>query len=85
MAWKVILETPARKALRRVPEKVRERILRVLILLEADPFAGDVRKLAGMEQTWRLRVGDYRIVYEIHQGRLVVLVVRVADRRDAYR
>jgi mRNA interferase RelE/StbE len=85
VAWTVTLETAPRKALRRLPEKVRERILRALILLETDPFAGDVKKLAGMEQTWRLRVGDYRIVYEIDKGRLVVLVIRIADRRDAYR
>ena len=38
-----------------------------------------------MERTWRLRVGDYRIVYEVDKGRLLVLVIRIADRRDAYR
>lgn len=85
MAWTVVVEAAARKTLRRLPEKTRERLLRALILLEADPFAGDVKKLAGMERTWRLRVGEYRIVYEVDNGRLIVLVVRIADRRDAYR
>jgi mRNA interferase RelE/StbE len=85
VAWTVVVEAAARKILRRLPEKTRERLLRALILLEADPFAGDVKKLAGMERTWRLRVGEYRIVYEVDNGRLIVLVVRIADRRDAYR
>lgn len=85
MAWTVVVEAAARKILRRLPEKTRERLLRALILLEADPFAGDVKKLAAMERTWRLRVGEYRIVYEVDNGRLIVLVVRIADRRDAYR
>jgi mRNA interferase RelE/StbE len=85
VAWTVVIEAAARKALQRVPGTVRERILRALIALEANPFAGDVKKLSGTEQIWRLRVGNYRIVYEIDKGRLTVLVIRIADRREAYR
>jgi mRNA interferase RelE/StbE len=85
VAWTVVIEAPARKALRRLPGTVRERILRALIALEVNPFAGDVKKLSGTEQLWRLRVGDYRIVYEIDKGRPTVLVIRIADRREAYR
>ena len=42
-------------------------------------------KLAGDEDVWRVRVGDYRILYEIYEGRLTVLVIRIAHRREAYR
>jgi mRNA interferase RelE/StbE len=41
--------------------------------------------MQGDENLWRTRVGAYRIVYEIHDDRLVVLIVRVADRKDVYR
>ena len=42
-------------------------------------------KLAGDESVWRVRVGSYRILYEIHEGRLVVLVIRIAHRREVCR
>ena len=42
-------------------------------------------KLAGEENAWRIRVGDYRIVYEIHADRLLVLVIRIGHRKDVYR
>jgi mRNA interferase RelE/StbE len=41
--------------------------------------------MSGWEKTWRIRVGDYRIIYEIHDDRLVILVVRVGHRGDVYR
>jgi mRNA interferase RelE/StbE len=41
--------------------------------------------MAGLEKTWRMRVGDYRVIYEIHDARLVVLVIRVGHRREIYR
>ena len=42
-------------------------------------------KLNGDENLWRIRIGDYRVVYEIHDDRLIVLVLRVAHRKDIYR
>ena len=85
MRWQVEIAAGAERQLRKLARPVQERIKLAIDSLEADPFAGDVKKLAGAEQTWRLRVGNYRIVYEIHKGRLVVLVIRIADRREAYR
>jgi mRNA interferase RelE/StbE len=83
--WTVIVQPPARRSLNRLPAKLRERILRALIRLEADPFVGDVRKLSGQRDTWRLRIGDYRVIYEIEGDRLLVLVIRIGHRRDVYR
>ena len=85
MAWTVIVATPVRKALRDAPERDRVKLLRALIGLEDDPRAGNVRKLAGEDELWRLRVGDWRILYRIEGQRLVVLVVRIGHRREVYR
>ncbi|MGA2401072.1 MAG: type II toxin-antitoxin system RelE/ParE family toxin [Syntrophobacteraceae bacterium] len=52
--------------------------------LADDPRPAGVRKLTGRE-AWRIRVGDYRIVYEIHDDALVLLVVAIGHRRDVYR
>ena len=53
-------------------------------LLAQDPRPPRARKLVGGAGEWRVRTGDYRIVYEIHDGRLVVLVVAVGHRREVY-
>jgi mRNA interferase RelE/StbE len=63
---------------------VQRRIGRRIDRLAADPRA-DAVKLRGADDVWRARVGDYRILYVIEDQRLVVVVVRVAHRREAYR
>jgi mRNA interferase RelE/StbE len=42
-------------------------------------------KLAGDENAWRIRIGDYRVLYEIHDKRLLLLVIRIGHRKDVYR
>ena len=53
--------------------------------LATNPRPDGVKKLEGDENAWRIRVGEFRIVYEIHDGVLTVMVLRVANRREAYR
>ena len=54
-------------------------------LANAHYWACPLVKLTGMEELYRVRAGDYRVVYQIQDERLVVLVVRIAHRRDVYR
>ncbi|MGW3991596.1 type II toxin-antitoxin system RelE family toxin [Streptomyces sp. NPDC004830] len=63
------------------------RILTALTALGDDPYRqdADVEKLTGPSGLYRLRVGSYRVAYQIHDGELVVLVVEVGDRRDVHR
>ena len=74
----------AARALAKLNRAVRRRIGRRIDGLAADPRAGAV-KLRGADDVWRARVGDDRILYVIEDQRLVVVVVRVAHRREAYR
>jgi mRNA interferase RelE/StbE len=53
--------------------------------LADDPRPQGAVKISGDDNLWRVRVGDYRVVYEIHDDRLIVLVLRVAHRKDVYR
>lgn len=85
MAYKVILKPSADKALSKLPVEAQRRIVAALDGLALEPRPHGVAKLAGDDNLWRVRVGEYRIVYEIHDGRLVVLVLRIAHRRDVYR
>ena len=73
------------RQLRKLEPSARRRIQAAIELLRTDPRPGGAKKLVGGEGEWRVRTGDYRIVYEIHDSRLVVLVVALGHRRDIYR
>jgi mRNA interferase RelE/StbE len=75
----------AERDLARLPEAVRSRIVARIRLLASDPRPHGTKKLSGEEDFYRVRVGDYRIVYEIQDKRLVVLVAKVGHRRAVYR
>ncbi|MFD0401801.1 type II toxin-antitoxin system RelE/ParE family toxin [Kitasatospora sp. NPDC059811] len=77
----------ARRQLRDISQVDAMRILTALTVLGEDPYADgpDVKKLAGHDGLYRLRVGVYRVAYEIHDGVLVILVVAVGNRREIYR
>jgi mRNA interferase RelE/StbE len=85
MAYQVELLPSAHRDLKRLPKTLQIRIAVRLGELARDPRPPGVVKLAGAENLWRIRSGDYRVIYEIHDERLVVLVLRVAHRKDAYR
>ena len=61
-----------------------ERVLRRLAALETQPRPADVKKLKGRD-AWRIRVGDYRVIYEINDRALHVIIVTVGHRREVYR
>ena len=82
---RVIFSPAADRQLRKLPDDVQRRIVREAETLEDDPRPPGTAKLTGSEDLYRLRVGDYRIVYQIRKTRLVVLVLRVRHRRDVYR
>jgi len=83
--YTVILERQAEKALRRLPRDALSRIDRLLLSLTNDPRPIGCKKPKGYESLWRLRVGDWRMVYAIEDDRLVVLVIEIAPRGQAYR
>ena len=82
--YRVQLLPSAARELSKLEPAVRRRLARRIDRLAQDPRAGVV-KLRGAEHTWRVRVGDHRILYQIQDDRLLILVIRVAHRRDVYR
>lgn len=61
--------------------KIRDNIRRLAI----EPRPKNSIKMKGEEKTYRLRVGDYRVIYEIHDEQILVIVVNVGHRRDVYK
>ncbi len=85
MRFVVRLEASAQKALRKIPAADLARIVTKLRSLEENPKPAGAEKLKGGSGELRVRVGDYRIIYEVHDGILVVVVVTIGHRREVYR
>jgi mRNA interferase RelE/StbE len=83
--YRVFFKSSADRALKRLPVAVQRRIVAEVDSLANNPRPPGVAKMSGAENLWRIRIGDYRVVYEIHNDRLIVLVLRVAHRKDIYR
>jgi len=68
-----------------LPKAVLRRVDSAILALATNPHPPGSRKLQGEEDLYRVRVGDYRVIYRIEEDRLVVVVVNVGNRRDIYR
>jgi mRNA interferase RelE/StbE len=74
----------ATKDLRRIAASDVLRIVTAAEALAEDPFPPGCMKLSGSERSYRIRVGDYRILYDVFSGRLLIEVVKIGHRKDVY-
>ena len=84
MRYEVTLAPAAARQLRKFDPHVRRRVQAAIELLAEDPRPPAATRLVGGAGEWRVRTGDYRIVYEIQQDQLLVLVLNVGHRREVY-
>ena len=73
------------RQLRKLPKEALERLRTATEALRHQPRPPGAVKLTGTDDLWRIRVGDFRVVYTVADDALVVTVVRVANRREVYR
>jgi mRNA interferase RelE/StbE len=85
MAFEIRFKPSARREFRGLPGPVQVRIAPRLQALTRNPRPPGVRKLSGGEEFYRVRVGDYRVVYAIDDGARVVMVLKIGHRGDVYR
>ena len=88
MSWRVEFTLRAKKDIERLSTKDQRRILEFLsgrVSAHPDPKVLAKRLTATKEEAWRFRVGDYRIIVQFQDSRLVVLVVEIGNRREVYR
>jgi mRNA interferase RelE/StbE len=83
--YRVFLERAAERELGRLPARLHNRIIAAIQALAINPRPVGCRKLVGTENDWRIRVSDYRVVYEIDEVSREVHVNRVRHRREVYR
>jgi mRNA interferase RelE/StbE len=85
MSYDVQLIPAAVRQLQKLPRRDQQRIRDAIDDLANNPHPHGGKKLAGAKNLWRIRVGVYRILYEIYDVRLIIVVLRIGHRRDIYR
>lgn len=85
MAYQVIIKPAARRDIKKIARPDQIRVIRRLESLSENPRSPGTKKLRGAEDLFRVREGNYRIIYQIQDELLVVLVVKVGHRREIYR
>jgi mRNA interferase RelE/StbE len=85
VAYQVIFNAHAVRSFRKLPRGVQERLKPVIDSLADTPRPAGVEKLSGADDAYRVRVANYRILYEIHDVVLLITIVEVGHRRDVYR
>ena len=79
---RIEIDKPAMKFLTKQPKQQQERLLRAIYKL---PDEGDIKAMAGYAGVYRLRVGDYRVLYTIENERLIIRVLQIGNRGDVYK
>lgn len=89
MAWKVELDPAAKRDLDRLDAQIARRVLKFLydrvVHLDDPRSIGEALKGSRLGEFWKYRVGDYRIIAKIEDGQLLILIVRIGNRREVYR
>jgi mRNA interferase RelE/StbE len=82
--YRLVIKRPAERDLRRLPQPLFRRINQAILALADDPRPSGTRQLKGALDGWRLRVGHYRIVFQVDDTARIVTIIRVRHRRDVY-
>jgi mRNA interferase RelE/StbE len=83
--YEILLELRAEKDLRKLSSELFQRTIAKIQSLSENPKPQGSRKIAGSKNDWRIRIGDYRAIYEIDEQEKRVRIMRVRHRREAYR
>jgi mRNA interferase RelE/StbE len=84
VSYRVELTAAAARQVRKLPRLARDRVLDAIEDLGDDPRPHGAKKLVGEQTAWRIRIGDYRVIYDVFDSELTVTVVRAAHRREVY-
>jgi mRNA interferase RelE/StbE len=83
--YKILISKSALKELKDIPKIFRGNIISKINDLAIEPRPNGVRKLEGFKNSYRVRIGNYRVVYKIEDSELIIEVVKISDRKDVYR
>lgn len=84
-SYPIEIKPSASKELEKLPRQMVVRVVAAIRELADNPYPQGVKKLSGFDRTFRIRVGDYRVLYDIYENRLVIEIIRIRHRKDVYR
>ena len=85
MTWEIRFSPRAKRELAQLPKRDMNRVDNRIQALQEEPHPANCQKLSGFENLYRIRAGDYRIIYQIIDDEIVVVVIRIGHRKDVYR
>jgi mRNA interferase RelE/StbE len=83
--YRIEVSTTAEQQLKKIRREDKVRILRSISLLANEPRPGGCRKMSGYNDIYRIRVGNYRVIYQIDAKRIIVVILKIGHRREVYR
>jgi mRNA interferase RelE/StbE len=83
--YRIDVSATAERQIRTLPRVDQIRVLRAVNALSTNPRPQGCRKLSGLDDVFRIRIGRYRVLYTVEDRRLVILVLKVGNRKDVYR
>ena len=83
--YRVLISRTAEKQLKKLPGDIQKKISAVIVSLGIEPRPFGSKKLSGSVSTYRIRSGDYRIIYEIYDREVIVSVLKIGHRKDIYK
>lgn len=83
--YQLLYKKSVAKDLRKLPANHRQAIVAKIQALAEHPLPANAVKLSGSDNMYRFRHGDYRVIYRLHKGELVVMVIKIGHRREVYR
>ena len=84
MIYKILITPAAERQFRKLSERVQKKIRDVILSLAEGPQPDGCKKLHAKKKLWSIRVSNYRVIYQIESKELIVLVVKIGDRREIY-
>ncbi len=85
MTYQVVVPKPVQKQLDKLPEKEYQRIIEKILVLKENPRPPGCTKLTGHKNEYRIRIGSYRVRYEVDDDKLMVVLLHCLHRKDIYR
>jgi mRNA interferase RelE/StbE len=85
MTYEVEITPAAQRTIKKLPQNIQRKLIEIIELLAKEPRPVGVVKLSATENLYRVRTGDYRIIYEIQDQILLIVITKVGHRRDIYK
>jgi mRNA interferase RelE/StbE len=85
MPYTIQFKPAALRNLEKLPRELQQRVASKIQSLREEPYPSGCKTLFDEPDTWRVRIGDYRVIYRVHRGILLILVINIGHRRDVYR